>query len=270
MNTLDIAIPTFRPEGINRIEKMLLPPKEGVRYVVSWQEHEDTPIPASISNRKDVLISRLNLSGVSNNRNNALSKCTADIVLISDDDIIFKDDAFDNIIKAFNQRDDMDLGIFKMKYSIPKSYPREECDLHIPYPKGFYGSAVEIAFKREKTGNLRFWPGIGPGNDRLQTGEDELFLISAIKRGLKCRFINQEIGEHPSISTGFRVTPGILRGQGFIINIMYPFSWILRIPLKALRLRNQRKGKFLSSLKYLGNGAIFALKNYRKISREFR
>ena len=82
MLTLDVAISTYKRDGIRKVEKMLPPPQEGVKYVVSWQEHDDNPIPSELSSRADVEVYRLDKKGLSNNRNNAISHCKGDIILI--------------------------------------------------------------------------------------------------------------------------------------------------------------------------------------------
>ena len=258
MLTLDVAISTYRPEGIKRVEKMLLPPKEGVRYIVSWQEHLDQPIPKSLNDREDVEIHRLDKKGLSNNRNNSISHCKSDLVLIADDDLIYEPDFSEKIIKSFEGNPATDLGIFEVKFSTPKKYPEEECRLSLPFPKYYYCSSVEIAFRRERIGTIRFWNKMGLGNTCLQCGEDELFLITALKKGLNCRFINKTIASHPSPTTGDKFTDGILRGQGFIIRKIYPISFILRLPLKAYRISKGKKGYFYKSLFQLSKGALLS------------
>lgn len=249
---------------------MLLPPQKGVRYVISWQSHEDNPVPSRLQEREDVEVHRLEVKGVSANRNNSLKHCKGDIVLISDDDVIYHQDTFKNIIDVHEKDNDLDLAVFKFRYAKEKPYPSETCELKVPFPKGYYGAAVEITFRREKIGDLKFWPEIGPGNRFLQSGEDEFFLISALKRGIKAKFINLEIGTHPDLTTGDRLSAGILRGQGFIIYTVYPLSSILRIPLKAIRLKKQHKVKFLDTIGELIKGALHAKKILKKIPKTYR
>lgn len=87
--TLQVAIPTHAPEGISRIERVLLPPREGVGYVVSWQDHRNARIPDAVAARDDVEVLRFDGRGLSANRNNALEHCRADIILIGDDDLVY-------------------------------------------------------------------------------------------------------------------------------------------------------------------------------------
>lgn len=270
--TLDIAIATYKPEGIERVNKMisLWPEREGVRYVVSWQEHEGAEIPETLMTRKDVEIFRLNEKGVSNNRNNAIENCKGDIVLIADDDLEYEKDAFEKIISTFEKNPGLDLATFKFRYPKEKIYPVTDCRLTLPFPKYYYGSNVEIAFRRKRLKDLRYWPGIGLGVEDISTGEDEFFLISAIRRGFECRFVNKFIGSHPGETTGDRVSPGILRGQGFLIKTIYPRSYLLRVPLKAYRVSLAKKISFAKALRYLWKGTAICNKKLKGIPSNYR
>ena len=261
MLSLDVAISTFKPEGILRVEKMLqpLPPQERVKYVVSWQEYENAEIPASLLQRKDVEIHRLDIKGLSNNRNNALEHCKGDIVLIADDDLEYQPDFAKKIIETFEEDPSLDLATFKIDFFNKKIYPDESCKLGLPLPKNYYVSSIEMAFRRNSLRGIRFWDKMGLGNTLLACGEDELFMISAVKRNLECRFINKEIGSHPVESTGDKAKPGVLRGQGFILRKIYPVTFPARIILKSYRLFKKKRGNLLSNLFHLSHGAFLSL-----------
>lgn len=256
--TLDVAIATYQPEGIKRVEKMLsgFPPRKDVKYIVSWQEYGQGEVLPSLQKREDVEIHFLDQKGLSNNRNNALSHCKGDIILIADDDLVYEKDFADIIINTFETDPKLDFATFKFDYKVLKHYPSKDCSLTVPFPKNYYGSNVEFAFKREKIGSHKYWSGIGPGTNKLTTGEDEIFLIEAIRKGLNCRFFNKKLGSHPTLTTGDRYSPGISRGHGYIITTIYPMSWIIRIPLKAWRNYRSGKSSFFSSLFYLTQGAL--------------
>ena len=70
--TLQLLICTFN-DGIKRIPDLLLPPIDGVEYLVSWQQADDfTPheLPEEIADRSDVEVTTLPGLGLSRNRNN--------------------------------------------------------------------------------------------------------------------------------------------------------------------------------------------------------
>lgn len=257
--SLDVAIATHGEEGVRRVASMLPPLSEGVRYVVSWQRYAGIEVPESLAVRSDVEIVRCDAPGLSNNRNNALGHCAADIVLIADDDLVYRKDAFRMVREEFAKHPDMDVALFKVSFPVPKVYPEKPCRIGMPFPKGYYVTSFEMAFRRGRIENLRFHPGLGIGNARYGAGEDEFFLISAIKRGLSCRYTGIEICAHPQLSTGLRnASAAVIRSSGALIAIMFPWSAVLRLPLKAWRLRKGEKSGFFKALWHLVSGAVQA------------
>ena len=257
MLSLDVAISTHLPEGIRKVEKNLPSPKRNVRYIVSWQDHQGSDIPPALIQRQDLTIYRFEKSGLSNNRNNAIKYCRGDIILISDDDLRYVDDFASLILHVFEEDKKLDLAVFKIKYDSPKVYPEKDQILKLPYPKEFYVSSVEIAFRKEKLRDLKFWSELGLGNSFLGCGEDEFFFFSAIKRGFNCKFINKYIAVHKGSTTGDKVNTSVLRGQGFVISAVYPFSFIWRLFLKAIRLKNNKGVRFPKALINLYKGALY-------------
>lgn len=271
MLSLDVAISTYKPEGIKRVEKMLesLPEQPNVNYVVSWQEHANADIPVSLLKRGDVKILRYDIKGLSNNRNNAIDHCTGDILLIADDDLNYRKDFAASVIKPFAINPTLDMALFKIEFKNKKSYPRQECEIKLPLPKNYYVTSMEIAFRRESFRDLRFYPELGLGAADMHCGEEELFLISAIKRGLNLRFIDKIIAGHPEETTGDKVSEDILRGQGFVIGALYPFTWWMRVPLKALRNFKSKKSSLAMSLRYLAQGAVRYKTSRKSIPKKY-
>lgn len=254
--TLDLAIATYGSEGIKRVEKMLLPPQPGVRYVVSWQDHCGAPVPDSMRAREDVEVWRLGEKGLSNNRNNAIGHCKADVVLIADDDLIYSVDSFQRVIRAFESDEKLDLATFRVKFPREKSYPEDGSRLDIPLPKGYFVTSMELAFRRERTLGLSFNPLLGLGSGCMSCGEEEIYLWEAIRSGLVCRHVGEYICVHPTETTGGKVTPGILMGQGYVIGRYYRASAFPRLILKAYRVSRGGAVSFLRAFRYLLIGSM--------------
>lgn len=270
--TLDVAVSTNKKDGILRVEEMLkpLPVQSNVKYIVSWQDSQGLSIPEYLETRKDVEIYRLDVKGLSNNRNNAIAHCKGDIILIADDDLEYFPDFAKTVRSEFEKNPCLDLAIFKVDFLNKKTYPAKECNLSLPFPKNYFVTSMEIAFRRERVKDLRFWPEMGLGAPKMHCGEEELFVVSAIKRKLNCQFFPTFICRHPKPTTGDNISPEILRAQGFIISIIYPFSGILRIPLKAFRLKKSRKGSFFVSTKHLFQGMVDKICRFKSIPRDYR
>lgn len=258
--TLDLAVATHRPEGIRRVASMVLPPIPGVRYIVSWQSHDNTPVPAELLGRPDVVIHRFDGTGLSNNRNNAIDHASADIILFADDDVIYSPEGLRQLRQVFADNPEVDLATFRSQHGDLSRFPDRSVRLRSRLPKGYSVASFEIAFRRSRCGAWHCCPELGLGAPRLHGGEDEMFLLSAIKRGFDCRYYPITIGAHPHESTGTKakMTDGNLLAAGCVIALSYPWTAVLRLPLKTVRLARSGRAHLLNALLRLSQGALTA------------
>ena len=126
--------------------------------------------------------------GVGKNRNIALLNANADICVLADDDMIFDDDYEKILTEAFSSLPEADIIIFNLD-TIGKVTRERRNNVKIKRVRIYnvmnYGAA-RIAFKRESVlrANLYFSLLFG-GGCRYSSGEDTIFLVSALKCGLK-------------------------------------------------------------------------------------
>lgn len=143
--------------------------------------------------------------GVGLSRNNALLRATSEIVLFSDEDIVYHDGYAKKIIKAFEERPQADMLLFNMKVEEDRAtyYIDKEHRVHF-YNSGRYPT-YSFAIRREKLhkANITFSLLFG-GGAKYSNGEDSLFLLECLKKGLKVYAVPIEIGkEVPRPSTWF-------------------------------------------------------------------
>ena len=146
--TLEVLIITL-DEGINNIPAMLLEPREGIGYLVSWQHSDgkEQDVPNELQ-RPDVEVHHLAGRGISRNRNNCLRHATADVCLIADDDCQYTHEQLQAVIDTFIQHPDVDIATFRYSSdNNSKIYPAQSINL-ATLPKGYYVSSIELAFKR--------------------------------------------------------------------------------------------------------------------------
>lgn len=258
---LSVLIATCRPAGIERVVAMNLPEVDGVHYWVSWQMHENLPVPEPLASRKDVTVLRADTIGLSKNRNNLLESATGDVFLIADDDLRYTSTQLVDVIRAFDENPDVDYASFMFTGADVKVYPSHACSLW-PVPKNFSQTSFEVAIRNNsRTSRLRYNPFFGLGAPVLRSGEDELFLISAIQQGLDCRFFPIIITHHEGLTTGTRkiTDNGVLKASGAVIAVQYPLTSILRIPLKAYRLHKSGQASFGRSLINMLRGMAYLM-----------
>ena len=124
--------------------------------------------------------------GLSRSRNMAIAYATADICLIADDDELFKDNAAENILKAYEEHPEADLITFKVEGSISSHKKYAQSVNKIGYLKALHISSVQITFRRQRIveKKIEFDPEMGSGSGH-GCGEEAKFLYDCLHKGLR-------------------------------------------------------------------------------------
>ena len=252
---LQVLICTYGKDGINRIAKSKHPHIDGVEYLVSWQMDEQCQIPEALV-RDDFQILISATKGLAVNRNIALSKATAPILLIGDDDVDYCEDGLNAVTKAFDDHPETDIITFRYESAqCAKNYPSKTCNLE-SRPKGYYVSSIEIAFRRQAV-QKKIWFnenfGIGA---TFPSGEEDIFLRDCLNMGLKGIFLPFTIARHEGTTTSERNLMLASRPQtkGAVFLHLHPRSWFLRMLAHAKReFPMWRKGLVPSPISYCRN-----------------
>lgn len=125
--------------------------------------------------------------GVGLSRNNALMRASADISLFADDDIVYVDGYKEIVVNAFEENRQADVIVF----NVPSTNPERPTYI-IPkhsrvrwYNCQRYG-ASKIAIRTEKLKYARiYFSLLFGGGAKYSCGEDSLFIIDCIRKGLK-------------------------------------------------------------------------------------
>ena len=93
---------------------MLIPRREDVCYLVSWQlcDARDAQVPESLE-RDDVRVVRLEGRGLSRNRNHAIDNAQGEICLIADDDLEYYGCNLGRVIECFEHNQQLDIATFR-------------------------------------------------------------------------------------------------------------------------------------------------------------
>jgi len=217
-------------DRIKRVEELLLPPMEGVCYLVAWQNSEryagkaeHDRIPIFLENRKDVRLIRTEGHGLSRNRNTALRQARGDLLAISDDDCTYTEQGIANIREAFSRHPDAD--IIQFQAYTPEGHP------HNPYSKQSFNFANRPRFTFFASFELvvrrcarlphfdeRF--GIGA---YLGCGEEEVFIENAMQNGLRVYYEPLMLCVSPDGATGtrFLTSKSVQRAKGGTLTVIH-------------------------------------------------
>ena len=132
--------------------------------------------------------------GVAKSRNHGLEKVSRDIVALCDDDVVYCDDYDKIIINEFEKNPDADVITFNLDSPnriIKMNYKNKR--LHFFNILKY--SSPRIVFRRKKIldCSIQFNEFFGPGG-RYGSGEDTLFLVDCLKKGLKIYASTKNIG----------------------------------------------------------------------------
>lgn len=134
--------------------------------------------------------------GVGLSRNNALMRAQGDICLFSDEDIVYEDGYAERILEAFRQRPQADMLLFNMEVDAQRAtyYTHREHRIRF-YNSGRYPT-YSFAIRRERLhhSNLTFSLLFG-GGACYSNGEDSLFLMDCLKKGLRIYALPINIGK---------------------------------------------------------------------------
>lgn len=191
--TLDILICSIN-KGIVRLDDVLLPPCEGIRYIVSYQYTDErylALIPAVLTKRPDVSLYKYYGQGLSANRNLAMEKATGELIMFADDDTHLLPESVDTIRHIFETHSDLDIAFFRASTytgKLLKNYPEGEAEV-TGMPEGYAISTIEMVCRRSSVqGVIRFDERFGLGTKFLTCGEEDIWLEDACRAKLRMRY----------------------------------------------------------------------------------
>jgi len=202
--------------------------------------------------------------GVGKNRNIALTYADADIVLFSDDDVIYNDDAETLILDEFNAHPDADVIVFHFSSNSTerkqRTYPKTR--KHRKFERMPWGVVrIAVRLNAQKKANLWFSTLFG-GGCIFPSGEDSMWLTDAKRAGLTFYVSKETIGkvsfESSSWYTG--VDEKYYYGKGAFYQAVHPRAKYLWMLYFALRTKSPTLS-FKNKIKWMKAGA----RGYRKM-----
>lgn len=208
----------------------------------------------------DILWMSLNERGVGLSRNNALMRATGDILLFADDDVVYTDDYVEKITKCFEDNPKADLIVFNLQSQNPD---RPEAIVGKEYKLHWYNSlkfgAFRIAIRKDPIWKANvFYSLLFGGGAKYQSGEDNLFIIQCLNKGISGLASKEIIGTvQQEESTWFKgfdekyfFDKGVLMKQCF-----GPWAKLLLIALIAKNGRQTQKLGLKEALQLAFKGA---------------
>lgn len=270
MPKLEVLVATFGAAGLRRALAQDWPQVDGVRYLVCCQNPDgDDLLPAAeaLHDRGDTVVLFFRDRGLSLNRNHCLRAASAPYLLIMDDDLRLSAEGLKELIAIFETRQELDYVTVYAELACPgrRQLPPAGHDLSRPWPC-YWVISFEIALRRSSIERVKaaFSPLAGIGAPVLACGEENLFLHSLMRKGLRGEFSGILIGEHDHETTSERelLNPGVMRAKGAVMRITRGnLAALVRLPLEA-----RRSGQpFFRAFGSLLRGYFYSIKHRREL-----
>lgn len=201
----------------------------------------------TLENGSEVRVFSYNERGVGKSRNHALEKAMGEIVLFGDEDIVYESDCADKLIGEFEAHPEADIIFFNIKVgSERQTYWNTEFKEVGFRNTGRYG-IVSLAARYDKIWDLKFSELFG-GGAKYSAGEDSLFIMDCLKKGLRCFASPVCLGEEtPSESSWFT---GYNDKFFFDRGVLYHFLYGNKAGLIAARFLLRHKSTLLNELSF--------------------
>ena len=134
--------------------------------------------------------------GVGLSRNNALLRATADLVLFSDEDIVYEDGYAQKIIAEFEKHPKADILLFNMEVDAERATYHTEAETVVKwyncgrYPTYSFAIRRDVLHRKNVTFSLLFG-----GGAKYSNGEDSIFIRDCLRRGMKALAVPVCIGK---------------------------------------------------------------------------
>jgi len=195
----------------------------------------------------------MNEKGVGLSRTTALQRATADIVLFSDEDIVYEDGYADKVIKAFEDNPRADIILFNVSVEENRrTYWIENTKTVRWYNCGRY-PAYSIAVRTNRLHEVgltyHLWFG---GGALYSCGEDSLFLNEALKKGLKALAVPVTIGREVTRTEGEASTwfNGYNKKFFYDRGVLYHYLYGRLAPIMTFRFLKKNKATMCKEIPY--------------------
>ncbi|MCM1115399.1 MAG: glycosyltransferase family 2 protein [Clostridium sp.] len=190
---LQILVSTMHRTDHSLLEKMNI---QSDAVVINQCDREETE--TFLYNGHSIKWISVKDRGIGKSRNLAIENSDADIILFADDDVVYDDGMAQDVIRAFEEHKNSDIIVFNLEL-LNKDNERPEFMAQQEIKIGRFNflryGATKIAVRTDslRKHKLRFSLLFG-GGAKYQCGEDNLFLIQAIKAGMNPIAVPVKIG----------------------------------------------------------------------------
>lgn len=187
--------------------------------------------------------------GLSKSRNLALKNAKEEICIIADDDVVYKDNYEEIILKEYLLYPDADIIAFQVPTTnLERAQKQVKGNKKVGYINSGKIASFQITFKKESIQDrgLKFDERFGAGA-KYSCGEENIWLFDGLKQGLKIIQSSKEIGivthEESTWFNGFDDKFFLDKGAIFTrMTYRYSVLWIIQYGFRKYNLYKKNMG----------------------------
>lgn len=257
---IDVLITTMNNSNI---KKLLNDMNIQSNAIVGNQTHYNDIYSFDWNNNK-IKVYNFNEKGVGLNRNNLLMRSTADICILGDDDMSFKNNYPDEVISLFKKYEDVDIIIFNIDETVKTRYITKKV-MKINFFNCFRFGAARIAFRRKSVAfNNIYFNQLFGGGCPFSHGEDTIFLVDCLKANLNIIAVPISIAKlNQSKSTWFNgYTNKYFQDQGILFYAISRKFYKFLCLQDVLRHRKEYGNNSIAKYKLMIKGVNYVKNKY--------
>lgn len=251
-NSLEILIATMNQNSLLLLDKMFSNNWKNLKILIV---NQTTPENLLNSDFENVRVINSFEKGLSKSRNLAIKNAVGDILLITDDDVIFKNDFEELIQKAYFENPNAAMIAFSTTNEngkLYKKYPKT-VKANLNYFDLYNIMSIEITLKKANFTNQRqeFDENFGLGSS-FPIGEEGIFLSDLKKKKNQLIVVPEVIGSHSSLSTINKIkSDNYYYNLGAIYTRNHKNRWWIWVLIKIAFDLKQNKIKIIQVITYL-------------------
>lgn len=190
--------------------------------------------------------------GLSNSRNLALKNASKEILLIADDDIIYKENFIESVLEGFNNSSsDVICFQYEIFGKLAKNYPLRILN-NIDWMRLLNVSSAEVVLKKAVVSDTFYFDNKFGINSPFYMGEEAIFLSDIKKKKIHIGYYPKAILSHNNLTTGNKTSNEIIYYSSGAINYrIFKKQYLMWVFIKILFDLKQRKIRMKNVLKLI-------------------
>ena len=230
---IEILIATMNRTNLDFLQSMFLfSGFYNFNLVIVNQTSEDAILKSDFDTIKVINVFE---KGLSKSRNIAIKNSSKEIILLTDDDVVFELHFENKILKEFNSHSSHDGFRFQFKNELGKFIKKYPVKFHsnLNWFEILNTSSIELVFKRESINNVVFFDenfGLG---EKFPIGEEAIFLTDAINKKCKIGFVPHTLMTHNGSTTSSKTdTNSLYFNQAAVFYRIFKNKYLFWVFLK--------------------------------------